>query len=564
MKDVRELSDKELELEVKNYREKYFLDPHGSNAEYFANAVGKTMTNLIKWYTGTELNHKFKEIKKVKSINSIRDKSTSDEELKNLAQLSTMEEVQLNPIDIYDSIDNLDLLIKDEMKFNHSNIGQMHPFGNIPSYLGGITGKFLNENLIAQQVSARATKLENQIVAWINNEIGYDSDTSGLGAFHASKELKKSIYKDKSGGNMTMGGTTANIAAALIARNKHLPKIKKRGSYEGLEKTVILGNERSHYSLKKIAGMIGIGEENYVEVNTKNHKMDLKDLDRKLNLYSENGYKILGVFGNAGTTETGNIDDLSEIGKKLKEFEREKGYKPHFHVDAAHGGGFIFHPSFNSKDGKLKGINEADTITMDPHKMLYVHYNAGMLLVKNKKDMDLLNQEAGYLFKEDEIFNSGENKIEGSMSVEGVYQTWNSLNTIRKRGYQVFQEQNLRLAEYFKNNIEKKGFEVENELDTNIICFRYNNNIPIEDINYINKNAQKNLLDSGKAYISNDEFKRKKSDGNAEKIDVFRTVIINPYITRENIDHIIEEVKFNVEKVKHELKDKYHKIALNI
>ena len=110
------------------------------------------------------------------------------------------------------------------------------------------------------------------------------------------------------------------------------------------------------------------------------------------------GEKVIGILGIAGTTETGNIDDLEGIADIIDKFEKDIGYRPHFHVDAAHGGGFVFHEEYSpSKNGKFKGIERADSVTIDPHKMLYTHYPAGMILFKDRQDHALLKQRADYL-----------------------------------------------------------------------------------------------------------------------------------------------------------------------
>ena len=255
--------------------------------------------------------------------------------------------------------------------------------------------------------------------------------------------------------------------------------------------------------------------------------------------------------------------DLEGISKLIDDFEKEHGYRPHLHVDAAHGGGFVLHDKFNpKKGGLLKGIERADSITIDPHKMLYTHYSAGCILFKNKKDHKLLKQDADYLFKNDEKNNLGQYRVEGSMGIEGSLQTHASLFFLGKKGYQVIQEHTLRNTEYLAKKIKaEKNFEICNEPEMNILCFRYcNPNLSVEVNDEINKKAQKILYDRGNVYIANDKLLHRK-DGTDEgrKIEVFRSVIMHPYTTRRDIDVAVKEVKRCVSEVINEMKDSLSK-----
>ncbi|MBS3118247.1 hypothetical protein J4417_01030 [Candidatus Woesearchaeota archaeon] len=255
----------------------------------------------------------------------------------------------------------------------------------------------------------------------------------------------------------------------------------------------------------------------------------------------QGGKKSIAV---AGTTETGNIDDLEGIANLLDEFENEFEYRPHFHVDAAHGGGFVFHDLYSpKKNGLLKGINRADSITVDPHKMLYTHYNAGCILFKNKQDHYLLKQTADYLFKNDGSCNLGQFRVEGSMGLEGAIQTWASLFCLGKKGYQTILQHVLDLTEYLEGKIKATTcFEVLHKREMNILCFRYYNPEFSEEVNNeINKEAQKRMYDTGKAYISN-ENQLHTIAGEKKKIEVFRAIPMHPWTKREDIDFAFEEV----------------------
>ncbi|MFA0071772.1 pyridoxal-dependent decarboxylase, partial [Vibrio breoganii] len=123
-------------------------------------------------------------------------------------------------------------------------------------------------------------------------------------------------------GAFCSGGTIANITALWVARNNAL---KAQGSFKGVEKEglfkamkhydyeglAILVSERGHYSLKKAADVLGIGQEGLVSVKTDNdNRICTDDLRLKIEQLKQNKIKPFAVIGVAGTTETGNIDPL--------------------------------------------------------------------------------------------------------------------------------------------------------------------------------------------------------------------------------------------------------------
>lgn len=553
---VNELSNEELEAELDGYRKEYFLAPDGSNAEKFTKNVNKLLNGLVEWYTGTKINIEVtKEQILYETPDKIRDTILGKEDEERNKNVLSQKETPYLGKSIEEGIEDLLSLTKDEVRFNHKFMGQQHPNGNIASFAGGLAAKFINGNTIAQEVSPKTSKLENQVVNWLASGFGYEPNNTFIGTYLPNDKLERIIEDvQKSSGHMTVGGTTANLAAMLVAKNKAFPKSRKKGVKET---GVIFGSEYSHYSLEKLTGYVGLGEKNYQGIKTKNKRIIVEELKKEMWIAAENEKKVIGVFATAGTTETGNIDDLEEISKVIKEFEKEFKYKPHFHVDGAHGGGYLYHPKFNPKEkGKLKGIENADSITVDPHKMLYTQYAAGTIIFKEGKDHCLLEHDASYLFKGDKTVNYGQSRVEGSMGLDGVLQTHTSMNTIGQRTYQVIQEHGLRLTNYLSNKLKNEGFEIMNEPETNIVCFRTTyEGFDDEFTNYINKRAQQKLMERGNIYISNDGLTIDSPEGK-KKVDVFRAVMMNPYTKREDVDLAVEELKTSISETVGEFHNK--------
>jgi glutamate/tyrosine decarboxylase-like PLP-dependent enzyme len=558
-KPVNQLTENEFHNELKYYRERYFLDPEGSNTKMFVEKSKDMLQKLLKMYTGRKLEIDV-DVKNGGKIAKVRIRGDGNKKLvkENISKKCKGNEIPYLGNSMEDTIDCLEDFSKEEIRFNHMFMGQMHPHDSIPSFVAGIAGKFLNGNTLAEEVSRVTTYLEKKTVAWLANEFGYNPDSSWM-----SIAKSKDDPDPKSSGNITVGGTTANLAALLVARNKAFKSSRKKSNDGTLEKGlngkegVVLGSEYSHYSLGKLCSYVGLGSDNFKKVKTLNKKMMAKD-DRKDSLresiwrYAKEGKKVIAVVATAGTTETGNIDDLDGIANLIDEFEEEFKYRPHYHVDAAHGGGFALHSKYNpKKGGKLKGIEKADSITVDPHKMLYTHYSAGCVIFKNKEDHKLLKQHASYLFKPGEKNNLGQYRVEGSMGLEGTLQTWASLFAIGKRGYEIIQENTLKMTEHIVEKVKsEKNFELLNDPEMNIVAFRYNNpNLSPEDNDKINKKAQRIMYNRRIAYISNDKLLHKKNENDeGREIQVFRAIPMHPYTTKRDVDIAFEEVKIGVDR----------------
>lgn len=222
---------------------------------------------------------------------------------------------------------------------------------SIPGLIGDIYSKFINQNLIAFDRSAPiATFLEIQLLEWLRELIGYEH-----------KEMKEIKALSEVAGICTTGGHMSNHIAILTALNEKYSNIKEKGlSSLGHTPKVLLASKISHYSLSSAVHHLGIGLENIISINTNaDFTTDLNDLELKLKKHQESN-DIFIVVAAAGNTRTGGMDDLQKISSICKKFN------VWFHVDACHGGSLIFSKALKKK--YLNGIEEADSISLDPHK----------------------------------------------------------------------------------------------------------------------------------------------------------------------------------------------------
>ena len=158
--------------------------------------------------------------------------------------------------------------------------------------------------------------------------------------------------------------------------------------YQGL---AILVSERGHYSLKKSADVLGLGQQGLVAVKTDhNNRICPQALKEKIVELKKKNIKPFAVIGVAGTTETGSIDPLPEMAEICREHDC------HFHIDAAWGGATLMSNNYRYL---LQGVEKADSITIDAHKQLYVPMGAGMVLFKDPEAMKSIEHHAQYILR---------------------------------------------------------------------------------------------------------------------------------------------------------------------
>ena len=170
-----------------------------------------------------------------------------------------------------------------------------------------------------------------------------------------------------SGGILTTGGSLASFSAIVAARRERLPADFLRG--------VLYASDQTHYAVAKAAVLAGFPPENVREIPSDGtFRIRIGDLARRIEADREEGFTPFLVAGNAGTTNTGAVDDLPALAELAA---RERLW---LHVDAAYGGFFLL-----TERGRrtMAGIERADSIVLDPHKGLFLPYGTGALLVRD-------------------------------------------------------------------------------------------------------------------------------------------------------------------------------------
>ena len=374
-------------------------------------------------------------------------------------------------------------LIKDVLsEIKTKVIGHSVKVGN-PYYIGHMTSAIpyfmillemiiaaLNQNQVKIETAKASSFVERELVAWLHRLIFTRAD-----GFY-----KKNVQNPRVAlGNVTSDGTLANMTALLVAREKAFPP---EGDFPGLRiagvehalrhycytRGVIIVSTRGHYSITKTANLLGMGEENVLNIPVDaNNRIDIKRLRRRVKgLLEGKGKektKIIAIVGIAGTTETGNIDNL----EKLAEISREAG--AHFHVDACWGGSALLVDEFRPL---FKGIEKADSVTVDAHKLLYCPMSMGVVLFRSEKDLHFIRHTSKYVIRRNSV-DTGRFTIEGSRPF-ACLKPWASLKIIGREGYGLLFKQARKSTNNLKSILDNCGnFETLNNPELFILTYRF-------------------------------------------------------------------------------------------
>ncbi|HIJ87106.1 MAG TPA: putative pyridoxal-dependent aspartate 1-decarboxylase [Desulfuromonadales bacterium] len=405
----------------------------------------------------------------------------------------------------------------------------------------------LNQNLVKVETSRAFTPMERQVLAMLHRLIYSGSDEF----YH--QWIQNSNY---SLGAFCSGGTIANVTALWAARNRLCgPSGDFKGiAREGLLKALqhldcqglaILVSRRGHYSLGKAADLLGIGRDNLVAVETDdNNRIDMKRLREHCSRLQADGIRPLAIIGLGGTTETGNVDPL----EKLADFAAELGC--HFHVDAAWGGPTLFSDTYR---GLLRGIERADSVTIDAHKQLYVPMGAGMVLFKDPATLSSIEHHAAYIIRRGSR-DLGSRTLEGSRPGMAML-VHAGLSIIGRKGYELLIDQGIERARRFARRIDAHpDFELVSEPELNILTYRYIpawaqqslSQAPVERAARINElldkiieTMQKRQREAGRTFVSRTRLAPGRYNG--DTITVFRVVMANPLTTEEILAAVLDE-----------------------
>ena len=340
--------------------------------------------------------------------------------------------------------------------------GGLYPSA-IADFLGAVTNRFTG----AWFAAPAAARLEANVLEWFAQWMGYPESARGI---------------------LTSGGSLANFSGVVAAR-KHLLG-------DDISRGILYASNQTHHSVMKVAFLAGIPQRNIRLLDVdKNFRAIPDEFEKAIKKDEKNGMKPFFLVGNAGTTNTGAVDPLSELADIATK------YGLWYHIDAAYGGFFNI-----CEEGKkiLRGLERSDSIVLDPHKGLFVPYGSGSLLVK---DGELLRRAhiltAEYLQDHttpEGEFNASEYSPELSRSYRGL-RVWLPLKLFGVKAFRENLAEKLHLTKWmYQRFLEEPGFKCVAVPDLSVIAFRYH---PQKgNVDTFNRQLLEKIVKSQKLFLS--------------------------------------------------------------
>jgi glutamate/tyrosine decarboxylase-like PLP-dependent enzyme/ribosomal protein S18 acetylase RimI-like enzyme len=352
--------------------------------------------------------------------------------------------------------------------------------------------------------------VENQVLDWCKQIFGFPSTAGGV---------------------LTSGASMANITALVVARNQALsPEIKHRGLRAAPGQLLIYGSSETHNCLLKGAVVIGIGSDNFRKVPVDDaYRIRIDLLKQMIRDDRAAGHLPFCIIGNAGTVNTGAIDDLAGL------VEIARIEKLWFHVDGAFGAVPKLLPEFKAR---LNGLEAADSLSFDFHKWFYVNYEVGAVLIRDATaHRDAFSSPVSYLATHERGLAGGPEPLSNyGMELSRGFRAlkvWMLLKQHGIRKYEQLIRQNLEQAQYLGSRIaETPELELMAPISLNIVCYRYNpGHLDDHGLNTLNKELLQRLQEQGIATPSytvlNDHY-------------AIRVAITNHRSTRKDFDCLVE------------------------
>ncbi|MER6065616.1 lysine decarboxylase DesA [Streptomyces sp. NPDC001792] len=365
-----------------------------------------------------------------------------------------------------------EVYLRDAVYFHHPRyLAHLNCPVVIPAVLGEAVLSAVNSSLDTWDQSAGGTLIERKLIDWTAARIGLGPAADGV---------------------FTSGGTQSNLQALLLAREE--------AKTDSVARLRIFASEVSHFSVKKSARLLGLGQEAVVPVPVDHDKrMQTVALAHELERCRRDGLVPMAVVATAGTTDFGSIDPLPEIAELCAQ------YGVWLHVDAAYGCGLL--ASLKRRD-RLAGIERADSVTVDYHKSFFQPVSSSAVLVRDAATLRHATYHAEYLNPRRMVRERIPNQVDKSLQTTRRFDALKLWMTLRVMGAdgigRLFDEVCDLAHEGWRLLAADPRFDVVVEPTLSTLVFRY---IPAAvtdpaEIDRANLHARKALFASGDAVVA--------------------------------------------------------------
>lgn len=384
------------------------------------------------------------------------------------------------------------------------------PLGGLLDAVGSVT----NQVMAIYEMGPWATAVEQAMIDRLGSQIGWQPG--------------------KFAGLVTHGGSLANLTALLTARNVVLPDCWERG-LAGENQPLLLVQSDAHYSVARSAGVLGIGTDQIVRIGLDDRRrMDPNQLDDQLLDLRAQNRSIIAVVACACATPIGAFDPLETVADVCRRHD------VWLHVDAAHGGSAKMSAKYRHL---VNGLEQADSLVWDAHKMLFVPALCAFAFYKNREHaFEAFRQDAPYLFDPSAPgmaeFDNGMRTVECTKRA-AAFGLWGIWSLFGPQLFADLVDSTFDLGQtFYEKLVAAADFATIHRPQCNIVAFRY---IPPamqdatpEQLSAFQLRVRRRLIESGQFYMVST-----KIDG----VAALRVTIINPLTTPDHLDQLLDAIR---------------------
>ncbi len=383
--------------------------------------------------------------------------------------------------------------------------------GTAVAAIADMLASVVNTNVTSWRSAPAPAEVEHVALRWIKEMLGYPADSGGL---------------------FVSGGSMANFAGLAAARSAKAPvNVTKKGMQAAGPRMRLYVSQEGHSSLKKAAALLGFGEENVQFVSTDGRfRIDLADLERRIQRDLAAGFLPACLIANAGTVATGAVDPIGEMAAIARE------YNLWLHVDGAYGGFSALAPSAKPN---FRDIAAADSVALDPHKWLYSSLGCGCVLYRDAPAARAaFCHDAEYTrvvgWRHDEAFAFWDYGPELSRRFRALA-VWMLIKYAGAEALGSAVERNIACAKHMECLVRASAdFEMLAPVELSIFCFRYRPAGFHGDLDWLNERILFELQRRGSSYLSNARLRGRFA---------LRGCVLNYRTTEGDMETLLEDVR---------------------
>jgi L-2,4-diaminobutyrate decarboxylase len=384
----------------------------------------------------------------------------------------------------------------------------------IPALAAEVVLSALNQSMDSFDQAPAATIVEQQLVHWLCRQAGLPAAADGV---------------------FTAGGTQSNYMGLLLARDAFAERrwqwsIRQRGLPPEARRLRILCSEMAHFTVEKSAAQLGLGTDAVVRVAVdEDYRLCPRELEAQLNHLHGQKLFPMAIVATAGTTDSGSIDPLDRI----EPLARRAG--AWLHVDAAYGGALLFS---DRRRSQLAGLEQADSVTLDFHKLLWQPVSCGVFLVRDAAAFEPLKLHADYLNPESDIEQGIPDLVNRSAATTRRFdalKVWTTLHVLGQKQLGRLIDATLTLAQRAAEHIrQSEHLGLLHQPALGCVVFRYHPERAGADADAVNEAIRQRLFDEGAAVIGRTRVRGETC---------LKLTLLNPCTSAEEIGALLHRIE---------------------